>query len=157
MDVRPLHDDDRSWVDELVRERWGAPTVVAHGRVYRPAELAGFVAVEGGETLGLATYELDGDACEVVTIDALVEGRGVGSALLEAVAEAARAAGCHRVWLITTNDNLRALAFYQKRGFELAALHRGAVDAARRLKPEISRIGAGGIPLRDELELERLL
>jgi hypothetical protein len=59
--------------------------------------------------------------------------------------------------VITTNDNLDALRFYQRRGFRLAALHRGAVDDSRaRLKPQIPPIGDHGIKLRDELELEKV-
>ncbi len=107
--------------------------------------------------MGLATYALGEDGCELVTIDSLVEGRGVGTSLLEAVAEAARRAGCRRVWLVTTNDNLPALRFYQRRGFVLTALHRDAVAKSRDLKPEIPRFGNDGIPIRDELELERAL
>jgi ribosomal protein S18 acetylase RimI-like enzyme len=154
MEIRPLSADDRAWVDGFIQSRWGAPTVVGHGTVFTPAELPGFVALEGCEPVGLLTYSAEGDACEVVTIDSLVEGRGVGSALLDAVAESARAAGCRRLWLITTNDNLPALRFYQKRGFVLVRLHRGAVAASRRLKPEIPLTGSEGIPIRDELELE---
>jgi hypothetical protein len=57
--------------------------------------------------------------------------------------------------VITTNDNVDALRFYQRRGFRLAALHQGAVDDSRaRLKPEIPEIGEHRIPLRDELDLE---
>lgn len=74
-------------------------------------------------------------------------------ALLEALQS--RVADCDRIWLVTTNDNLDALRFYQRRGFSLCALRPGAVDDARHtLKPSISRTGAYGIPLRDELELE---
>ncbi len=64
--------------------------------------------------------------------------------------------GCDsiEVWLITTDANLHALRFYQRRGLVLAALHRNAVEAARRIKPEIPLIGNDGIPIRDELELE---
>jgi GNAT superfamily N-acetyltransferase len=94
-------------------------------------------------------------ACEIVTLDNLGDRRGVGTALIEAVMETARAAGCRRLWLITTNDNLRALRFYQKRGFRLVRLSPDAVTAARRIKPEIPLVGEDGIPLRDELELER--
>jgi hypothetical protein len=58
--------------------------------------------------------------------------------------------------VLTTNDNVDALRFYQRRGFRLAELHPGAVDEARaRLKPEIPRVGDHGIPLRDELMLEK--
>jgi GNAT superfamily N-acetyltransferase len=152
--IRELEEADRGWIDGFVTERWGSPVAVAHGVVFRPSELPGYIALEGGEPVGLATYSVDGDACELVTIDSVVEGRGVGSALLEAVIGAARVAGCRRLRLTTTNDNLPALRFYQKRGFALVALRRGAVAESRRLKPEIPPAGLDGIPLRDELELE---
>lgn len=152
--MRPLDEDDRAWAQAFVRERWGAPVVVGRGRVQRPAELAGFVARESGRAVGLATYAVEGDACELVTLDSVTEGLGVGSALVAAVVGAARNAGCRRLWLVTTNDNLPALRFYQKRGFALVALHRGAVEAARELKPELPLHGVDGIPIRDELELE---
>jgi ribosomal protein S18 acetylase RimI-like enzyme len=119
-----------------------------------PALLPGFVAEFGGEPAGLLTYRIEGGELEVVTLDSLVEGRGAGSRLIEAAIEVARTAGCGRVWLITTNDNLHALGFYQRRGFELAALHRDAIAHTRRLKPSISLMGMDRIPIRDELELE---
>jgi hypothetical protein len=81
-------------------------------------------------------------------------GQGVGTALIEAVKVAAIEAGCRRLWLMTTNDNLHALGFYQRRGFRLVAVYPGAVDAARLLKPEIPLLGNDGIPIRDEIELE---
>src|SRR5215211_4644075 len=120
----------------------------------RPEEHPGFVAEDGNQRLGLVTYHIGDGECEIVTIDSVVEGRGVGTALLHAVTAQARAAGCRRVWLITTNDNLNALRFYQGRGFRLVAVHSGAMDASRRMKPEISEVGHFGIPVRDELELE---
>jgi ribosomal protein S18 acetylase RimI-like enzyme len=81
----------------------------------------------------------------------------VGSALIAAVRAAAQAAGCRRLWLVTTNDNTRALRFYQKRGFRLAALYPNAMERYRRLKPQIPELGLDGIPLRDEIELEMTL
>jgi GNAT superfamily N-acetyltransferase len=152
--VRPLEQGDRPWVERLIGERWGADTVAAHGTLYHPADLPGFVALEGDQPVGLLTYRAEGDACEIVTIDSLAEGRGAGTALLEAVADEARRAGCRRLWLITTNDNLPALRFYERRGFSLAAVHSGAVAESRKLKPEIPLLGLGGVPIRDELELD---
>jgi ribosomal protein S18 acetylase RimI-like enzyme len=70
------------------------------------------------------------------------------------VSNAAKTQGCHRLWLITTNDNTHALRFYQRRGFRIVAIHVGAIDESRRLKPEISAVGLDGIPIRDEIELE---
>jgi N-acetylglutamate synthase-like GNAT family acetyltransferase len=103
------------------------------------------------------TYRLEGDECEVITLNSLIGGMGVGSALIEAIREVAVSAGCKRLWLITTNDNLAALSFYQKRGFVLVAVYRNVLEQSRRLKPEIPLVGMDGIPLRDELELELLL
>ncbi len=152
--VRTLRDADRAWVRRFVAERWGSEIVVARGRVLHPEEHPGFVAEDGSEALGLVTYRIEDGDCEIVTIDSVVEGRGVGTALLDAVTAEARRAGCRRVWLVTTNDNLNALRFYQGRGFRLVAVHPGAVVQSRRLKPEIALVGNFGIPIRDELELE---
>jgi len=115
--------------------------------------LPGFVAETDGERVGLLTYRLDDEGCEVAVLVALRRQGGIGSALLDALrAEVGESA---RLWVVTTNDNLDALRFYQRRGFVLRALRPGAVDEARRsLKPHIGRVGEHGIPLRDELELE---
>ena len=154
MDIRPLVEADRGWVDRLIVERWGDALMAGRGRVWRPAELPGFAAFDGDECVGLVTYELDGEACEIVTIDALREGVGIGTTLLEAVVGAARAGGCARIRLLTTNNNVRALAFYQKRGFRLVALRPNAIEEERKLKPSIPVFDANGLPIRDELDLE---
>ncbi|MBN2472383.1 MAG: GNAT family N-acetyltransferase [Anaerolineae bacterium] len=151
--IHPLRAEDRPWVRALLSARWGAPTVVAHGDSIEADTLPGFYARLAGEVAGLVTTRIAGDACEIVSLDSLHEGRGIGSALIAAVVAAARAAGCRRVWLVTTNDNLHALGFYQRRGFRLVAVHPGAVDAARKIKPQIPLIGLDNIPLHDELEL----
>ena len=152
--IRPTDAHDRNWTAPFVADRWGSELAVAHGTIYRPHELPGFVAIEEDNTVGLITYHIDGDSCEIVTIDSLRSGQGMVTALIEAVKSVARKAGCRRLWLITTNDNTPALRFYQKRGFVLVAVHRNAVEASRRLKPEIPLFGEDGIPIRDEIELE---
>ena len=131
--------------------------IISKGKVYYPDQLPGFVAFQAGKRAGLATYNIEDSDCELVSIQSLLEGHGAGSALLDAVREAAKIAGCKRFWLITTNDNLRALGFYQKRGMSLVAVYRNAMEAARKLKPQIPMIGQNGIPLRDEIELETTL
>ncbi len=155
--ILPLSPNDRAWVARFIAERWGAKYVVVHGVVYHPHELPGFVAVENEDRVGLITYHISGDACEIVTLDSVRPDRGIGTALIEAVKRAARESRCIRLWLITSNDNMHALRFYQKRGFVLAALHRDAVKEARKLKPEIPLLGADEIPIRDEIELEESL
>jgi ribosomal protein S18 acetylase RimI-like enzyme len=151
--MRPLTPQDAGWVARFVAERWGSAVVVSRGRVHTPASLPGFLAVRDGEPVGLVTYEMQGDRCEVVTLDSLARGKGIGTALIDEVRRAAGAAGCRRLWLISTNDNLGALRFYQKVGFALVALYPDAIGTSRQLKPEIPLIGEDGIPIRDEIEL----
>jgi GNAT superfamily N-acetyltransferase len=138
----------------VLQERWASSRVVSRGRVHEAADLPGWVALIEGAPVGLLTFSVGSDGCEIVTLDSLREGRGIGSALLAWMEAAAREARCHRLWLVTTNDNLAALGFYQRRGFVLAAVYPGALDHSRFLKPEIPAVGRDGIPLRDEVELE---
>jgi GNAT superfamily N-acetyltransferase len=155
--VRPLGDDDRAWARRFIRDRWGG-SVVGHGVVFRPATLPGLILIdERGNPGALLTYAVDADACEIVTIDAVVEGRGYGSHLLEAVARVAREAGCSRLSLITTNDNERAIGFYLAHGFEVVEIREGAIEASRKLKPSIPLVNEHGVPITDEIEMERRL
>ena len=127
---------------------------MAHGVIYHPDTLDGFVAFDGDEWIGEVTYTFSDDECEIVSLDSLREGQGIGTKLINAVVDESKKRNCKRVFLITTNDNLHALGFYQKRGFELVAVHRGAVNESRKIKPGIPLIGMNNIPLRDEIELE---
>jgi len=150
----PLTPADQQWVADFFGAHWGATTMVVHGVVYEPHTLPGFVATYEGRRVGLITYRVDDTGCEIVSLDSVLPGRGVGTALVAAVVEEARQHRSARVWLVTTNDNLNALRFYQKRGFVLVAVHRDAVAVARAIKPAIPLIGDDGIPIRDEIELE---
>lgn len=155
--TRPMTNGDRDWAHALIAEEWGGLAMVSRGVLYDMRGFPGIIAWLDGAPAGLATYRIGEDGCEVMSLNGVISGAGVGSALLRAVEDTARAAGCGRVFLITTNDNMHALRFYQRSGYRLAALRPGAIDEARRLKPGIPEIGLDGIPLRDELELERML
>lgn len=122
--------------------------------MHDPLALSGFVAWKSGARVALTTYRLDGEECELLTLDSAVENAGAGTQLIDAVKDAARSAGCRTVWLITTNDNTHALRFYQRRGFRIKEVRPGAVDREREtIKPEIALLGNDGIPISDEIEL----
>jgi len=155
--IRPIVPKDKRWVEQFITEHWGANSVVVHGVIYYPHELPGFVAIQDELSIGLITYHIADRSCEIVSLDSTQPGIGVGTALVAAVKEKAQKSGCTRLWLITTNDNLDALGFYQKRGFVLVKIHRNAVERARKLKPSIPLYGIESIPIRDEIELEMLI
>ncbi len=157
MTVIPLTQKEYTWASLLLTERWGSPGVVTRGILHTLDDLKGFIAKQAGKPIGLITYRLYENQCEIVSLDSLVEKQGVGTALIEAVKREAKSQGCARIWTITTNDNIEALRFWQKRGFALVAVHRNALDVSRKLKPQIPLVGNHGIPLRDEIELEHLL
>ena len=163
--IRPLEPSDRQWVARILSERWGSAIIVSRGHIHHADALQGFAALWGGQAsggggfrpgdpVGLVTYAVQDEQCEVVSLDSLVDGIGIGTRLLESVVQVGRITGCKRIWLITSNDNTAALRFYQRRGWRLAALHRGALDLARLIKPSIPILGIDGIPIHDEIELE---
>jgi len=155
--LREIVDGDREWLLHFLNEHWGGVQMVTSSGVHHLDQLPGIVAFDGSELVGLVTYQIKGQDCEVVSLDSVRKGCGIGSRLMAAVESAAAEEGCQRVWLLTTNDNLNALRFYQKRGYELVQIHRGAVEQARKLKPTIPLISHDGIPVRDEIELEKRL
>jgi GNAT superfamily N-acetyltransferase len=171
--IRPLERSDREWVAHFLDDRWGTTQVVSRGKAVYGHLLPGFTAErvssedsEGSEEtdkkdskpdyVGLITINAQEKECEIMTLDSLDSGIGVGTALVQAVEAWAKESGIKRLWLVTTNDNLVALKFWQKRGYKLVMIHRNAIAEARRIKPQIPITGLDGIPILDEIELEKL-
>ena len=152
--LHPITSQDREWMRTLLTDHWGSVEIVSRGRIYLADRLPGFIAWKAGSRVGLITYDIEDSQCEIITIDSLVPEIGIGSALIDRVNQEARTQNCQRIWLITTNDNLPALRFYQKRGFRLVAVYPNAIAVSRKLKPSIPFIGIDGVPIRDEIELE---
>jgi GNAT superfamily N-acetyltransferase len=156
-EIRVATPGDREAIVTLLSERWGGETMIVHDTVYRPADLPAFVAVNGPDLVGLVTYEPGIESWHVLSLDSLLPAHGIGGALLDRVEGAARAAGSPRVTLVTTNDNVDAIRFYQHRGYHIASIDPGAVDRARKNKPSIPLTGDHGIPIRDEITLVKNL
>lgn len=156
--MHELTADDVDWARDFLTRVAGASRMVSRGRLHECHLLPGFYTEDAERRrTAILTYRIDAAGMEVVSLYAEHRGRGYGTALLQAAGERARREGCARLWLVTTNDNLPALGFYRARGMRVAAVHEGAVDAARRdLKPEIPLHGVGGTPIHDEIELEEV-
>jgi GNAT superfamily N-acetyltransferase len=156
-EIRRVEAHERPLVAAFLEAHWGSVQLISRGRIHEADTLPAFIAIWDEQLVGLVTYTIEDGVCEIVSLDSLMVRIGVGTALMEAVIRDAVQAGCQRVWLITTNDNLSVLGFYQRRGFRLVAVYQGAVDAAREFKPNIPLIGMDNIPLHDEIELEMWL
>ena len=156
-DIRDLTDEDKAWVQRVLVQYWGSTVQVTRGQKLQADELPGVVAIRDGFEVGLLTYHIAGDACEIITHNSMAGHGGIGSCLLDAIRNKARELECKRLWLITTNDNTPALRFYQRRGFDMVGFYRNAVNDSRKLKPEIPNVGFDGIPIRHEIEMEYAL
>ncbi|MGA8760227.1 MAG: GNAT family N-acetyltransferase [Stellaceae bacterium] len=153
--IRRAGPADATWIVNFLRGRWSTTTIVVHGEVIEAAELPALIIA--GDRQGLATYRALGRDAELVTLDAMPTGAGIGTVLIEALVTRLHGEGRERLWLTTTNDKLSALRFYMRRGFRVIQVRPGAVDAARKLKPTIPVIGEHGIPVNEEIDLCRVL
>lgn len=153
-EIRPLIPEDKPWVQRTLNRYWASTTQVTRGRLHHADELPGFAAFRGEEEVGLITYDIVGDECEIVTHNSMGDEGGIGSCLLAEVRTLARTRGCRRLWLVTSNDNTLAMKFYQRRDFDMIALHRDSITDNRRLKPEMPEVGMFGIRVKHEIEME---
>lgn len=154
MESIPICSENRQQINDFLKEHWFSTDMVVRGKIFDLSKAEGFAAMEDGRITGLVTYEMRGKVCEILSLDSLTERRGIGTALVGKVSEAAKGCGCSKLVLITTNDNLNAMQFYQKRGFDMTRLYHNALDVSRKIKPEIPLIGDNGIPLKHEIEFE---
>lgn len=159
MEIVALQTIEKTLITDFFVEHWGSPEMVISSGTYRCDELDGFAALneEQQEIIGLITFIVHGEECEVISLDSLREGHGIGSCLLREVESLAVDKGCRQMKLITTNDNLKALGFYQKRGYRLLEILHDAVESAREKKPEIPLVGENGIQICDEILLGKML
>ena len=155
--IRLLEEADRKWVSQLIKEEWSSSRIVTRGRSYNIEDLSGFIAVYKNEKVGLLTYNFENNECEIITLNSLIEKIGIATCLLWSLESFMQSKKVKRIWVITTNDNIDALRFYQMKGFQIKTIYVDAIKKSRVLKPEIPNLGFYDIEIRDEIELEKKL
>jgi GNAT superfamily N-acetyltransferase len=155
--VRERTKEDTRWLIPYMKENWGSEKIVTRNIIHNACEALGLIAVSDDKPAGIILYEIKNRECEIILLESFIEKIGIGTTLLKCVEEKAIANGCKRIWLITTNDNMKSIRFYQLRGFSLVAIHQNAIEESRKLKPEIPLIGIDGITIKDEIELEFII
>ena len=154
MTIQAITKEYRKEVNTILKNEWNCPPVVSRGRALDATTFPGFISLSNNKISGIVTYNIEHNECEIVTLDSFEKNMGIGTALINAVLAVAKEKACHRLWLITTNDNINAIRFYQRRGFDLIAVHVNAIEESRKIKPSIPLIGMDGIPIKHELEFE---
>lgn len=154
MEIINILPENRKQINDFIRSQWFSTDMVVRGEVIDMTILDGFVAVESEKIIGLATYKISVNECEIMSLDSLKEEQGIGTALVNRVIEVATKEKCTKIKLITTNDNINAMRFYQKRGFDMIHIYHNALEIARKIKPSIPTIGEFNIPIKHEIEFE---
>ena len=131
--------------------------MIIRGKEIDMTQTEGFYVKEQEDIIGLITYFVSDDVLEVISLNSLRENQGIGTKLVDAVIREAKDRKLKKILVVTTNDNINAIKFYQKRGFDMACLYHNALDISRKIKPEIPLIGDHSIPLRHEIEFELLI
>ncbi len=152
--IDEIVDNDRPLIDNFIIDNWGSDIVVSKGKKHKVSGLTGFICKKDDKILGLITYNVNKNECEIVTLDSKVENIGIGTKLIDKVIDIARLNKYRRIWLITTNDNVNAIRFYQKRKFDLCNFYQNAIYKSRKLKPGIAKYGFNDIPIKHEIEFE---
>jgi N-acetylglutamate synthase-like GNAT family acetyltransferase len=151
--IRPLQVTDQAWKESMLTQYWGSTTIVRKGEVIDLSSHDGFMVSLGDQPAGFCTFQLFQNKLEITNLVSWIQGKGVGAKLLEGIKNTAIDKNVELIWLVTTNDNVSGLKFYQKNGFHLVALYPNALEKSRQLKPGIPLTGLENIPMRDELEL----
>jgi ribosomal protein S18 acetylase RimI-like enzyme len=152
--IRALNSQNYEFIKNHIDQHWGGEPLVIRTKKYYSASLPGLVAIENSTLRGFLLYEIRENICEIIVLEVFEKFRGIGTKLIDSLKAIAKQSGCVKIYLMTTNDNVDALRFYQKRGFAITAIHLDSVKESRKVKPSIGYIGDYGIPVRDEIDLE---
>lgn len=155
MEFTEITPQNRSQVNIFLKKHWYTTDMVICGEKIDMTKLKGIICTHENKIIALLTYRIKPDhICEIISLDSLIENQGTATELIRKVLDIAQTSLCSCVRVITTNDNLKAIRFYQKRGFDMIRLYYNSVEKSRKLKPAIPLTGDDGIPLRHELEFE---
>ncbi len=157
LQIRDETSDDKEWKVKVLKDSWASTLVVSRGVVHNADDLPGIIAIKGEQKIGLLTYNIVDQNLEIVTLNSLREREGVGRALIRRIEEIAQSKDCKKIWVVTTNDNTNAILFYKALNFRIIAIHKNAIKKSRELKPEIPLIGNDGVPITDEIVLEKII
>jgi len=148
-------DQEREKIQEFVQRFWGEQEQLSFDRKIMVAELPAYVAKVENNIIGFISFTEADDTVIIVALGMLpqYQSAGVGRSLIEKVEGEAKRMLKKRLLVSTSNDDLPALAFYQSLGFQIYEVKPNVIAEKH---GEILE-GIGGLPVRDELRLQKIL
>ena len=110
MILRSISEADRPWSAAVMKQEWGSTQIISRGARFETGNLPAIVALVSNVLQGVVHYHIEGDQIEIVTLNSLTPGFGIGTALVERVIKMATEAGSRRIWLLTSNRWLESSA-----------------------------------------------
>lgn len=157
MEYVMINRQNREKVNSFIKKHWFSTDIIIRGSVIDMTKVEGIIVLDNSDIIGLLTYTICDKVCEITSLNSLIEGKGIGTSLINKVINIAKVNGCKKIILVTTNDNIDAIRFYQKRGFDLSGFYHNSLDVSRKMKPAIPLLGNYNIPLKHEIEFEMIL
>jgi ribosomal protein S18 acetylase RimI-like enzyme len=130
--ITEIKNGEHSLIAPFITEHWGSSMIVSKGKIFNSAELKGFICKENNNIVGLITYRIENNECEIVSLNSTVENRGLGTSLINKMINHSRKNNYQRIWVMTTNDNTKAIRFYQKRGFEWVGYYKDSIQKSKK-------------------------
>ncbi len=152
--IHQAFSEDVETIEEMVKLFWGDPKQLMFNQSFIVTEYPAIVVKNNGKLVGFISYTpFDDDAVLILALGILpqFQGCGIGKELVAHIEKIAQKQGHQRLLVVTTNDNLPALAFYQRIGFQLYEVVPNVV--AQKLGGLYP--GIADIPIRDELRLQK--
>jgi ribosomal protein S18 acetylase RimI-like enzyme len=152
---RAKFDEEKKVIQEFVKRFWGEEEQLTFDRKFAVASLPAYVAKVDNSIIGFISFAEVGDAMIIVALGVLPEyqSAGVGKSLVRKIEDDSKKLKKRKLMVSTSNDDLPALAFYQSNGFQIYEVKPNVIAE----KHGMILKGIGGLPIRDELRLQKLL
>lgn len=148
-------EEERSCIREFVERFWQEQTQLTFDEKFVVTKLPAYIAKVKSQTVGFVAFAEKEDSTIIVALGVLpqYQNAGIGKGLIEAVEDEAKRLHKKKLLVSTSNDDLPALAFYQRLGFQIYDVKPNVIAE----KHGAILKGIGGIPIRDELRLQKAL
>ncbi len=152
--IKKIKDKDKNQIVDIITKEWGSIFVISKGVKYNVSNLPGYLALLDNKIVGIITFFITKNNYEIITLNSFKKNKGIGTILIDKIKKNAKKNNINKINLITTNDNINAITFYQKQGFDIKSINLNSIIESRKLKPEIPETGNFGIPIKHEIVFE---